>query len=136
MLRCSGRGSAYAANTVRSTDIVDGQVNSADVKDQSLNGSLKDEDIAKTALVDLPVDVGTVPAHDCRTYNIDGIGGPGNHLLLSPAYESTSIYLTYTIFTPRINTSPDAVLQVCNPTDNPQSGGATSHFNLLVIDAH
>ena len=29
-------GTAYAANTVFSTDIVDGQVNSADVKDQSL----------------------------------------------------------------------------------------------------
>jgi hypothetical protein len=29
-------GSAYAANTIGSTDIIDGQVNSADVKDQSL----------------------------------------------------------------------------------------------------
>jgi hypothetical protein len=32
-----GGTSAYAANTVFSTDIVDGQVNSADVKDNSLN---------------------------------------------------------------------------------------------------
>ena len=31
-----GTGGAYAANTVFSTDIVDGQVKSADVKDQSL----------------------------------------------------------------------------------------------------
>ena len=31
-----GTGSAYAANTIRSTDIVDGEVKSADVKDQSL----------------------------------------------------------------------------------------------------
>lgn len=147
-------------NTISGNDITNNSVASADVKDQSLttfdvstilgadvvdgtltgadvgNGSLKDEDIAKTALVDLPIDVGIVPAHSCTTFPINGIGGPGNHLLLSPAYEDTSIFLTYTIFTPRINTSHDAYLQVCNPTDNAQSGGPTSHFNLLVIDAH
>jgi hypothetical protein len=150
-------GTAYAANTVFSTDIVDGQVKSvdigqgevgsADVKDNSINtfdvhsflgvdvvdGSLKDEDIGEGAFVNLTVSIGTVPAHACVDRFVYGVLAEGDHLVLTPNYEDTDALLDYTAqFT---EGSGDAIaLHVCNPTAAAIDDGS-SHFNLLVINA-
>jgi hypothetical protein len=67
-------GTAYAAHTVRSTDIVDGEVKSADVKDQSLttfdvstflgadivDGSLTGADVQDNSLTGADIDESTL----------------------------------------------------------------------------
>ena len=61
---CAGGGTAYAANTIGSTDIIDGQVQQRHVKDQSLttfdvstflgadivDGTLTDKDVGSACL--------------------------------------------------------------------------------------
>jgi hypothetical protein len=136
-------GTAYAANTVRSTDIVDGQVNSADVKDQSLttfdvstfigadivDGSLTAKDVGQNEF-NFPASVPSLPAHSCFVTPITGIAAQGDHLLLTPDYDTTSNLLTYGVEYKGIN--DDAELKVCNPV-NIDIPGAVTYFNLLVI---
>ena len=103
-------GSAYAANTVFSSDIVDGEVKSvdignneigsADVKDNSINtfdvhsflgvdvvdGTLKDEDVGSATRTSVDVAIDVVPAHACvsRTVDVVGVVAAGSHLVLTP----------------------------------------------------
>jgi hypothetical protein len=149
-----GTGSAYAANTVFSSDIVDGQVKSvdvgdaeiksADVKDQSLttfdvstfigadivDGSLTAKDVGENAF-NLSVNVPAVAAHDCLYMPITGIAAEGDHLLLTPDYRYTSSFLTYNVEY-QVSPSSSAQLKVCNPTNTNELARPT-FFNLLVF---
>jgi hypothetical protein len=139
-------GTAYAANTVRSTDIVDGEVKSADVKDQSLttfdvstflgadivDGSLDDRDIGKAASINVTGDFGTIPAHSCRGITIGtAIGSNGDHLILTPNYDTTAFFVEFTV---QSQTGGGAQVLGCNPTDSAIVEG-TASFNLLDIAA-
>ena len=161
-----GGTSAYAANTVFSTDIVDGEVksvdigngevNSADVKDQSLttfdvstflgadvvdgtltgadigDGTLKDEDIAKGTFVNFVASIGTIAAQSCDGRIVTGVDAQGDHLLLTPDQNTSSLFLAYSIgYQPG---GSNAILRVCNPTTAAIDDG-TTNFNLLVFEA-
>ena len=93
-------GTAYAANTIGSSDIVNGQVKSpdigtgqvqsVDVRDDTLSngglgsadiadGALNDEDIAKTRFVSFSGDIGEVGANECVDRPVSGINvAPGD----------------------------------------------------------
>ena len=150
-------GTAYAANTVRSTDIVDGEVQSVDiandsiqsgdVKDNSINtfdvhsflgvdvvdGTLEDQDIAQATFVNFSATIGAVAANSCAERSVTGVNAEGDHLLLTPIYNNADGRLTYT---------PESTfgfggtmrIRVCNPTNSNVDDG-TTQFNLLVIDA-
>ena len=149
-------GSAYAANTIGSSDIIDGQVNSADVKDQSLtmfdvstflgadvvdgtltgadigDGTLKDEDIAEGTFVNFVASIGTIAAQSCDGRIITGVDAQGDHLLLTPDQNTSSLFLAYSIgYQPG---GSNAILRVCNPTTAAIDDG-TTNFNLLVFEA-
>jgi hypothetical protein len=151
-------GTAYAANTVFSSDIVDGQVNSADVKDQSLttfdvstflgadvvdgtltgadigNGSLNDEDVGQGTFVDFTANLGPVPAHDCTIGAVTGVNAQGDHLLLTPDATTLNENNFQIIYSAVYRSEESIGIQACNPT----ATGITANninFNLLVFDA-
>lgn len=141
-------GTAYAANTVGSEDIIDESIVSADIQNygvkrsdiglNSINSarvedfSLNDEDIGAGTFVNFVADIGTVPAHACVLKIISGVGGQGDHLLLTPSVADTSTGIVYGIrYSPAVG---HAWLQACNISSASVSDGDT-HFNLLVIDA-
>ena len=82
-------GTAYAANTVFSSDIVNGEVKSADIATEAVrhaevaDGVLNDEDVGELAIVGSAVSIGTVNAHACKDLVL-GIDAEGDHLLLTP----------------------------------------------------
>jgi hypothetical protein len=138
-----GGTGAYAANTIRSTDIVDGEVKSADVKDQSLttfdvstflgadivDGSLTAKDIAENEF-NFPAAIPAMAPRSCIYLTITGIDAQGDHMLLTPDFNDVSSFVTFGIEYKAGDTS--AEMKVCNPTDmNVQSH--TSTFNLLVF---
>ena len=131
-------GTAYAANTIGTTDIINGQVKSADIGTGQVqaidvgDGQLNDEDVGQGTFVDFTASINQVAAHDCRDYGISGINAQGDHLLLTPDYDSSNLSLTYEIDYQA--NDPAALLHVCNPTDATRDDGDTN-FNLLVIDA-
>ena len=69
-----GTGGAYAANTVRSTDIVDGEVTSADVANQNLTGGdIKDNSISTfdvASLVGDDIVDGTLTSADIKDFTL------------------------------------------------------------------
>jgi hypothetical protein len=134
-------GTAYAADTIGSADVIDNSLGSVDLKNNAAvqtadvrNGTLNDEDVAKTTLVDFVVNIGNVPAHQCHNTAIDPFGTDGAHLVLTPGDDS-AIGLTYSV---AYDTTPgnfiDAYLITCNHGATDIDDGNT-HFNLLVIDA-
>ena len=197
-------GTAYAANTIRSSDIVNGevksvdignnQVQSVDVRDDTLtnggltdadlgpnaaglselnptafqaddisptgvfnrfqisndaiqgnevqdnvltgadiaNGTLKDEDIAQGTFVNFTGVIGNVPAQSCVEQEVSGVNNVGDHLLLTPDFETQSQFLIYSAETANGNGS--MLIQACNPTTAAINDGNTN-FSLLVIDA-
>jgi hypothetical protein len=150
-----GGGTAVAltgSNTVFSDDIVDNQVYSADVRNDTLsggglgaadlkpssvgtsevaNGTLNDEDIGEGTFVNFAATIGVVPAQHCKYVQLTNINAPGDHLFLTASYDDTSFDLDYGIqYAP---TAPPYI-SVCNPT-TAAIDDATTHFNLLVIDA-
>ena len=141
-------GTAYAADTVGSSDVINESLLSEDIKNNEVgsldltnnqvrsadvaNGQLNDEDIAQGTFVNFNANVTTVPAHFCFTSTISGIGAQGDHLLLTPSGDDSQTGLIYSV--KYRGASEHAVLQACNPTDEPVADGFT-HFNLLVIDA-
>ena len=150
-------GTAYAVNTVRSTDIVDGEVKSvdignneigsADVKDNSINtfdvhsfigadvvdGTLEDQDIAQSAHVNFTATIGAVAASTCVQRPVSGVDAEGDHLVLTPILNNSDDRLTYTPVA-TIGFGGTIRIQVCNPTNGNVDDG-TTQFNLLVIDA-
>jgi len=139
-------GTAYAANTIRSTDIVDGEIGSADVKDNSINtfdvhsfigadvidGTLEDQDVGQGAFVGFTAVIGTIEANSCKDLPISGINAQGDHLLATPNWDSSTGRVIYSIQWQAGNTT--AQLQACNPTPTDAAEGNV-FFNLLVFDA-
>jgi hypothetical protein len=132
-------GTAYAADTIGSSDVIDNSLGSRDLKNNAAvqsadvrNGTLNDEDIAQGTFVAFDANVATVPAHFCTVSEISGIGAQGDHLLLTPSGDDSMTSLDYSV--KYRGATDNAVLQACNPTDDPAADGFT-HFNLLVIDA-
>jgi len=135
-------GAAYAADTVGSDDVIDNSLASVDLKNNAAvqtadvrDGSLNDEDIAKTTLVNFVVNIGNVPAHQCVNTAIDPFGTDGAHLVLTPSAVDSAIGLTYSVsYDKTPGNFIEAYLTVCNYGASPINDGNT-HFNLLVIDA-
>ena len=141
-------GTAYAADTIGSSDIIDESILSQDVKNgevkttdignnqvQSVDvkdGQLNDEDVGQAAFVDFEATIGSVNAQTCKFLPITGIGAEKDHLLLTSRSSDTHPSLIYAV-----QYSPDsggaAVLEACNPTAFPANDG-NSHFSLLLID--
>jgi hypothetical protein len=94
------------------------------------NGQLNDEDIGQT-LVNFTGTIGNVPAHDCIERQVTGLNDAGDHLLVTPNYDTASGHLTYGA---EYNTANGMWILVCNPTGGAINDGNTN-FNLLVIDA-
>jgi hypothetical protein len=139
-----GGGSTAVAlsgsNTVQSDDLGPGaQVKAADLAANSVNsgsvfnGSLNDEDVGQGTFVNFQATIGQVVTHVCKLDQITGINAAGDHLLLTPSSSDANPYLEYTI---EYNPSQEsATLKTCNYSDTTQQDG-TTHFNLLVFDAH
>jgi hypothetical protein len=152
-------GTAYAVNTVNSSDIVDGQVKSvdigqneigsADVKDNSINtfdvhsfigedvvdGTLEDQDIAEGTFVNFDATIGGVAAHACVDRFIYGVNAKADHLVITPNFDTADSNLSYNVmYEGPASIFETADLRVCNPTDTAINDGNT-RFNLLVIDA-
>ena len=91
-----GGTSAYAANTINSGDIVDGQVKSVDVGDNEiksldvLNNSLRAADIAANQVGTSEIEDGAVSAGDVRNNSLTGVDIDESLLALdeptAPAY--------------------------------------------------
>lgn len=64
---------------------------------------------------------------------ITGVNATGDHLLLTPNWNTQSTQLVYSAES-HISDGT-ATIQVCNPTPSAIDDGNTN-FNLLVIDAH
>jgi hypothetical protein len=154
-------GTAYAANTVFSTDIVDGEVKSVDignneigsgdVKDNTINtfdvhsflgvdvvdGTLEDQDVGQATLVNFVATIGQMPPDGCNTIPLDGVFGPdveatGDHLLLTPSQVDAHFLIDYDI---KYAPAGDAQIIACNDSTATVDDG-TTHFNLLVFDAN
>jgi hypothetical protein len=150
-----GTGTAYAANTVRTGDIVDNEVFTTDVRDDHLgygglthpdlgpgsvraseisDGTLNDEDIAPPggAFVHFEANIGIVGAHNCAVRGVTGVNARRDHLLLTPNFETANLELTYSV--EYDDNQEQVIVKVCNPTGINKDDG-TTRFNLLVIDA-
>jgi len=147
-------GTAYAVNTVRSTDIVDGEVKSVDignneigsgdVKDNSINtfdvhsflgadvvdGSLTAKDFTKREL-SVSLLVGTVGANTCKYVHFGLTGVADESLLITPEYASTTTTLMYDL---EYRSTDVLSIKVCNPTPAAIDDGNTA-FRILVIDS-
>ena len=131
-------GTAYAADTVFSTDIVDGEVKSVDIGNNQVqsadvrNGALNDEDVAQGTFVNFVGVIGSVPAQSCVEKTVSGVTAQGDHLLLTPDFDTQHPNLAYSAESDSSDGS--MTIQVCNPTTGAINDGNTN-FNLLVIDA-
>ncbi len=145
-------GTGYAVNTVRSPDIVDGEVKSVDIgnneiqsgdiKDGSINtfdvhsflgvdvvdGSLTREDLSPNPFR-ITLNVSSVPAQSCLYRNVTSDSAAFADLVVTPQYETTSTNLIYTAE----NRNTDTVsIKVCNPTATAIDDGGTT-FQALPI---
>jgi len=150
-------GTAYAVNTVGSTDIIDGQVKSVDignneigsndVKDNSINtfdvhsflgadiadGSLEDVDVGEYTSrgTNLYTYIPNLPANNCVNNTVSLPARVNNdHVLLTPDIDDAHPALIYDA---RYSNS-EAIIHVCNFT-NATIDDAYTHYNLLVFDA-
>jgi hypothetical protein len=126
------------SNTVFSDDIVDGQVKSADIVNGAVtpakvaNFQLNDEDVGQGTFVNFTGNIGTIPAQNCVERDVGGVNAQGDHLLLTPNFNTQSPLLVYSA---EYHDSAERMdIQVCNPTTSAINDGDTN-FNLLVIDA-
>jgi hypothetical protein len=140
------------SNTVFSDDIVNDQVYSADVRNDSLAGgglaaadlrpgsvgssevtnfSLNDEDIGQGTFVNFLASIKSVGAHNCGYNTVTGVNAAGDHLVLTPSFDASPGIINYTA-----EYAADGTVRIkaCNPTDFAY-GAHTTRFNLLVIDA-
>jgi hypothetical protein len=112
------------------TDLRAGSVGTSEVA----NGSLNDEDVGQGTFVNFTGNIGNVPAQNCVERDVTGVNATGDHLLLTPNFNTQSPYLVYSAEYTGIATQERMVIQVCNPTTSAINDGNTN-FNLLVIDA-
>ena len=131
---------AYAANTVFSTDIVNGevksvdvgtgQIRSADVRDGGLTGA----DVGQAQFVNFTGSIGVINANSCSHKKVTGLPVDNkDHLVLTPSVTTAERDLIYTpVFD--VSETGDMFIKVCNITDAAIDGG-TTNFNLLMIDA-
>ena len=75
-----------AANAVGSADVINESLTSADVA----NGQLNDEDVGQGTFVDFTGSIGNVPALGCVEKPITGVNATGDHLLLTPNWNTQS----------------------------------------------
>jgi hypothetical protein len=158
-----GGTSAYAANTINSTDIVDGQVKSvdvgdaeiksADVKDQSLTtfdiSTMLGVDVVDETLTGADIDDGSLTAKDVseNSFNIAVNFGdvPARSCTYAPV-NGVAAEGDHMVLTPNYSDSFQNLsygIEYRNGTDtaelkacNPTDsarGDGTTHFNLLVI---
>jgi hypothetical protein len=126
------KGGDIAPNTISSTRILDDSLGSVDIKD----GSLDDEDIGQGTFVNFDGDIGNVPASGCVNRLVTGVNAQFDHVLLTPNYHNATRDLSYSV---RYSTQTGALegfvsIHVCNPTAQDINDGITS-FNMLVIDS-
>ena len=73
-----------------------------------------------------------MPAHDCVEKQVSGVNAEGDHLLLTPEFDTQADVLTYSA---EYDVLAERMwIQACNPTGSSVSDG-TTNFNLLVINA-
>jgi hypothetical protein len=146
-------GTAYAANTIRTGDIVDNEVFTTDVRNDTLgfgglthpdlgpgsvrtseilDSSLNDEDISQTRSVHFAVNVGSIASTNCVDRIVSGLSARGDHLLLTPNGDDANGALVYDALYD-LNFD-NVIIHVCN-FSNATIDDGTTHFNLLVIDA-
>jgi hypothetical protein len=113
---------------VKAPDIASNAVNSADVA----NGQLNDEDVGQRTFVNFAANIGTVFAHSCNGKALPGVNAQGDHLLLTPSEQDSAPFLDYSIL---YTAQEHATIYTCNHTDIDINDG-TTHFNMLVFDAH
>jgi hypothetical protein len=129
-------GTAYAADTIGSDDIINGQVKSVDIGNNQVqsadikDGSLNDEDIGQGTF-HFTGDIGNVAAGDCVERVVTGVNAQDDHLLLTPSFATLNSRLIYSAEYDHIG--DDMVIQACNFTGSLINDGTTD-FNLLVID--
>ncbi len=140
------------SNTVFNDDIVNDQVTTADVRDDTLgfgglyspdlgpgsvgsseviNNSLNDEDISQGTFVNFLASINSVPAHNCGYNTVTGVNAAGDHLVLTPSFDASPGIINYTA---EYAADGTVKIKACNPTDF-NYGAHTTRFNLLVIDA-
>ena len=133
-------GVAYAANTVFSTDIVNGEVKSVDIGTGQVqsadikNGGLTGSDVGQAQFVNFTGSIGVINANSCSHKKVTGLPVDNkDHLVLTPSVTTAERDLIYTpVFD--VSETGDMFIKVCNITDAAIDGG-TTNFNLLVIDA-
>jgi hypothetical protein len=79
--------------------------------------------------------VGIIDANTCVADDalaVTGINAQGDHLLLTPNWETANQLLSYSV--EYRSGAEHARIKVCNPT-NANINDGTTNFNLLVIDA-
>ena len=155
-----GGGAAYASHlVVRSSDIVNNEVQTADVRDDTLTGGgllsadirnqgIRNDDIALNTITGgrvadhslrgrdiaktqtrLTKDFGTVSANSCHAVTAGVPANSDDHVVVTPDYDTTQFHLEYTA---QVNSS-GVLISACNPTNaGIAEGNAT--FNVLVID--
>ena len=150
-------GTAYAVNTVGSSDIIDGQVKSvdvgdneigsADVKDNSLNtfdvhsfigadiidGSLQDQDVGQGTFYNFEAAIPATQTGACANDVITGVNSQNDHLLLTPLADAQYGFEYHVSALEGFAGGPIR-FHVCNHTGAARASH-TVHFNLLVFDA-
>jgi hypothetical protein len=143
-------GTAYAANTVFSSDIVDGEVKAADIATAAVrspelatgqvrssdvrDGGLTGADVGQAQFIDFTGSIGTINANACSSKKVTGLPIDNkDHFVLTPSVTTAERDLIYTPVFDQSETG-DMFIKVCNITDAPIDGG-TTNFNLLQIDA-
>jgi hypothetical protein len=145
-----GGGTAYAANTIGSSDVIDESLQSVDVKNGEIgsqdlknnatqgvdvrDGSLTGKDVGQAQFVNFTGSIGIINANSCSHKKVTGLPVDNkDHLVLTPSVTTAERDLIYTpVFD--VSETRDMFIKVCNPTEAPIDG-ATTNFNLLVIDA-
>jgi hypothetical protein len=80
------------------------------------------------------VHIGPVAAHDCQERLVSDVDADGDHLLLTPDFNTINPNLVYSAEMRDFSDGLMAI-QACNPRASLINDNQTL-FNLLVIDAH
>ena len=122
-----GRAGGDLTGTYPNPQVGANAVGSAEV----IDGSLNDEDIG-LGYVNFAANIGIVSAGQCTERTITGVDVAGDHLLLTPDFNTQSGRLIYSA--EYFGNDQAMEIQACNPTDSDITD-ETTNFNLLAIDA-